>query len=454
MSNTAKFEVPDSGDNGKAYIYSSGSDSHVLTDVATQAELDAHTHGTLPLSGSGEPNGVVTATVGRTYEDTSTGYQWSKITGTGNTGWQITNAIRNETLDAGNAAGENYSIGLDVELTNATNGTRGDSIVSNTALSSDDASFGFGTYINFTGAKALAGPGAMHGIGVYGEIADDTRYGEAALMGGVITNNRDGALAEGYEITIEDTTGGGRNVGVGIISKMQAAVTRWFRGIWLTSTGSATSGDAIYIDGAGGWTNYVVAKDTAGTTKFQVDASGNLTAGTAAASGFYRAADTVRFFAWYDGDPEGVVSASPGAMIFNTLGGASTTIYVKESGTGNTNWKPLQHVAAYQPLAQSVNAQTGTTYTLVAGDAGKLVTLSNASAITLTVPQDSDATIAVGTYVDLMQLGAGQVTVAAGTGATLRTSGLTAKARAQYARFGVQKIAADTWSLFGDLAAA
>jgi hypothetical protein len=105
------------------------------------------------------------------------------------------------------------------------------------------------------------------------------------------------------------------------------------------------------------------------------------------------------------------------------------------------------------PQAQSVNAQTGTTYTLVAADAGKLVTLSNASAITLTVPQDSDATIAVGTYVDLYQLGAGQVTVVAGTGATLRVSGLTAKARAQYSRLGVQKVSANTWSLFGDLAA-
>jgi hypothetical protein len=104
-------------------------------------------------------------------------------------------------------------------------------------------------------------------------------------------------------------------------------------------------------------------------------------------------------------------------------------------------------------LSQAVNAQTGTSYTLVAGDAGKLVTLSNAGAVTLTVPQDSDATIAVGTYVDLMALGAGQVTVAAGSGATLRTSGLTAKSRAQYARLGVQKIAANTWSLFGDLAA-
>lgn len=34
MSNAAKFEVPDSGDNGKTYVYSSGSDSHVLTSLA------------------------------------------------------------------------------------------------------------------------------------------------------------------------------------------------------------------------------------------------------------------------------------------------------------------------------------------------------------------------------------------------------------------------------------
>lgn len=103
--------------------------------------------------------------------------------------------------------------------------------------------------------------------------------------------------------------------------------------------------------------------------------------------------------------------------------------------------------------AQAVNAQTGTTYTLVAADAGKLVTLSNAAAITLTVPQDSAATIAIGTYVDLLQLGAGQVTVAVDAGSTLRTSGLTAKARAQYSRLAVQKVSANTWSLMGDLAA-
>ncbi len=104
-------------------------------------------------------------------------------------------------------------------------------------------------------------------------------------------------------------------------------------------------------------------------------------------------------------------------------------------------------------VVQSINDQTGTAYTLAASDAGKLVSLSNAAAVTLTVPQDSAATIAIGTYIDLHQFGVGQVTVVVGTGATLHTSGLTAKARAQYSRFGVQKVAANTWSLFGDLAA-
>ena len=102
---------------------------------------------------------------------------------------------------------------------------------------------------------------------------------------------------------------------------------------------------------------------------------------------------------------------------------------------------------------QTVNPQTGTTYTPVAGDAGKMITLSNAAAITVSLPQDSAATIAIGTYLDFLQLGAGQVTLQAGSGATVRLSGLTGKIRAQYARAGAQKIAANTWSVFGDLAA-
>lgn len=38
------------------------------------------------------------------------------------------------------------------------------------------------------------------------------------------------------------------------------------------------------------------------------------------------------------GDPNGVVRASPGSLCLNQLGGAGTTLWVKESGTGATGW--------------------------------------------------------------------------------------------------------------------
>lgn len=44
------------------------------------------------------------------------------------------------------------------------------------------------------------------------------------------------------------------------------------------------------------------------------------------------------FFYWGEGDPENVVTAPAPAIYINRSAGASTTLYVKESGTGNTGW--------------------------------------------------------------------------------------------------------------------
>lgn len=102
------------------------------------------------------------------------------------------------------------------------------------------------------------------------------------------------------------------------------------------------------------------------------------------------------------------------------------------------------------PHIQALNAQTGTSYTLVLTDHTKLITLSNASAITLTVPPNSSVAFAVGSVIDLAQIGAGQVTVAQGSGVTINsTPGL--KLRAQYSGATLRKRATDTWLLFGDL---
>lgn len=103
---------------------------------------------------------------------------------------------------------------------------------------------------------------------------------------------------------------------------------------------------------------------------------------------------------------------------------------------------------------QSVeNAQTGTTYTLVLTDAGKMVTLTNASAITLTVPPNADVAFPVNTRIDLLQYGAGQVTVAAGSGVTIYSSGTKLKITGQYSGATLWKKATNTWVLVGDIAA-
>lgn len=101
----------------------------------------------------------------------------------------------------------------------------------------------------------------------------------------------------------------------------------------------------------------------------------------------------------------------------------------------------------------TLNAQTGTTYTLVLTDAQKLVTLSNAGSITATIPPNSSVAFTIGDQVNLMQLGAGQVTVAAGAGVTVSSQGTKLKLNGQYATATAVKVATDSWVLIGNLAA-
>lgn len=102
--------------------------------------------------------------------------------------------------------------------------------------------------------------------------------------------------------------------------------------------------------------------------------------------------------------------------------------------------------------ALQINAQTGTTYTLALTDAAKLVTLTNASAITLSINTDANVNFAIGTQILLYQGGAGQVTVSATTPATtnIRSQGSKTKIAGQYGVVCVTKIAANEWVLFGN----
>lgn len=100
----------------------------------------------------------------------------------------------------------------------------------------------------------------------------------------------------------------------------------------------------------------------------------------------------------------------------------------------------------------NINAQTGTTYTLALADSAKLVTLSNASAITLTVPTNASVAFPTGTQIILYQAGAGQVTIG-GAGVTIRSNGNKLKLTGQYAVASIIKIGTDEWIAAGNLSA-
>lgn len=99
------------------------------------------------------------------------------------------------------------------------------------------------------------------------------------------------------------------------------------------------------------------------------------------------------------------------------------------------------------------NAQTGTTYTLVAADAeNKLVTTSNASAITVTVPP---SVFTAGQQINVASIGVGLTTFAAGSGVTITSTGATSaapKLRAQNSACTVICTASNTFLIVGDLA--
>jgi hypothetical protein len=108
-------------------------------------------------------------------------------------------------------------------------------------------------------------------------------------------------------------------------------------------------------------------------------------------------------------------------------------------------------------LNLSINANTATTYTFVLTDNGKFVTSNNASAQTLSIPTNASVAFPIGTQINVIQIGAGQVTVNAvtsGTTTVLSNAATAAapKTRNQYAALTAIKVATDTWYVIGDIA--
>ena len=99
----------------------------------------------------------------------------------------------------------------------------------------------------------------------------------------------------------------------------------------------------------------------------------------------------------------------------------------------------------------SFNAQTGTTYTLVASDSAKLVTTSNASAVVVTIPAN---VFSAGNIINVQSIGVGLTTISGGS-VTITSTGASSSApilRARYSACSIICTASNVFTVIGDLA--
>jgi hypothetical protein len=167
---------------------------------------------------------------------------------------------------------------------------------------------------------------------------------------------------------------------------------------------------------------------------------------------------TTTNFGWETPDDTDLLK--DGAAAMRTLGNSIDTSFVDLKGgtTGQVLSKTSGTDLDFTWIEQddttiSFNAQTGTTYTLVADDLGKIVTLSNASGITLTVPPSVFST---GNIINIQQIGAGQVTLAQGAGVTITstgsgTGGNAPKIAARYGAASIICTASNVFTVIGGL---
>jgi hypothetical protein len=134
----------------------------------------------------------------------------------------------------------------------------------------------------------------------------------------------------------------------------------------------------------------------------------------------------------------------------------SVTLSINTAVTADlTTAQTLTNKTLTSPLINlGVNAQTGTSYTTVLADNGRLVTLSNTSPITVTIPPFSSVAYPVGAQLNFVGINTGAVTFAQGAGVTIVSTGASASApalRARYSSATAICISQDNWLIAGDI---
>lgn len=140
-----------------------------------------------------------------------------------------------------------------------------------------------------------------------------------------------------------------------------------------------------------------------------------------------------------------IISASA-ASTFTAISAGTDNYVLTANGAGEVSSYQYSHA-----LPIELNAQTDS-YTLVLGDAGKLITMNKGTANTLTIPKHSAVAFDTGTQILVYQGGAGTTTIAPVDGdVTINSAGGLLDLFAQYSVASLVQISENEWVLSGDL---
>lgn len=302
---------------------------------------------------------------------------------------------------------------------------------------------GSNTQLQYNSSGSFAGSSTLtYGSGILNVGSATTSYSNVTVLNAIFATD----TGTGNNIAIiKSVTGAtgpallfgksrGTNASPTVVSSGDTLTNMLFRGYDGTDYQSAATISSA-VDGTPG-TGDMPGRLTFSTTpdgsstvseRMRIDCSGNIGIGTTTISArLHTISTTEQHRTGYDtSNYMSKTISSTGGATFNLVG--TTPGYTFNSG--GTTLLSLDSTGAMYGYIAKLNDQTGTTYTLdTTTDRGKVLTVSNASAITVTLPNSA----AVGYCLTVYQKGAGQITFSAASGATLRNRQSHTKVAGQY----------------------
>lgn len=335
--------------------------------------------------------------------------------------------------------------------------------IANNAASTWAISGNFPTTVTVTGTTGVTFPtsGTMATLAGTETFTNKTLTAPKFASGGFIADNNGNeqlifttTASAVNEFTIKNAatggnpsisaTGGDSNIPVGINSKGTSNILFNYR------AGSPPSeGISYLLYGANNLGLYHYSTDTAPAILNFLKGRGTIGSQTTVANG-----DDVGDINWGAYDGTGDYSTAQIKSIVNgtvATGAIPTDLVFSTTATATLN-EVLRITSDKRVLYREVvNAQTGTTYTFVLTDEGKIVQQNNGSATTVTIPLVASVVWTAGAKIRLHNIGAGQVTYVITAGGTLRNHGGKYKLdQGAWAEL-IYSTTTDTWDIIGDL---